>query len=67
MKKKLGVNWSVVLYLAKKLISKFGYVCGGAFLALIIEYGAEGTLIFGAALGFLLGIVATIDNEDPTL
>ena len=67
MKKKIRINWNVVVYLARKLISKFGYVSGGAFLALITEYGANGTLIFGATLGFLLGIVATIDNEDPTL
>ena len=67
MKKKIRINWSVVVYLLRKAISKFGYISTGAFIVALVEYGACWETIIGLSLGLALGIVATIDNEDPTL
>lgn len=67
MKKKIRINWAVVVYLLRKAISKFGYISAGAFIVGLAEYGACWETIIGLVLGLALGVVATIDNEDPTM
>jgi hypothetical protein len=63
--KKFKINWNYIVYLVRKLISKFGYVCFGAFGAVGIEYGFDKILMVGMGLALLVGVLATYDNKKP--
>lgn len=67
MKKKIRVNWKMVEYLIRKAISKFGYINVGVFTFAWIEYGTCWETVLGLVLALGVGVLATLDLEDPSL
>ncbi len=63
---KVKINWNYIGYLVRKLISKFGYVCAGVYIAAIIEIAVNKWTVSGLVLSLAVAILASIDNEKPT-
>lgn len=60
------INWNYIVYLVRKAISKFGYICLGAFTAVGIECGFAPCILLGMALALLVGVLGTFDNHKPS-
>ena len=63
---KVKINWNYISYLVRKLISKFGYICAGAYIACMIEFAVDKWTVSGLILALAVGILANLDNEKPT-
>lgn len=54
------------VYYARKIISAYGWMAFGCYLAVSIEYGVVDPLIIcGFIASVLVGILPNIDNEKP--
>ena len=63
--RKFKINWKYIMYLVRKGISKFGYMCAGAYIACMIEFAVDKWTVSGLVLSLAVGILATLDNENP--
>ena len=63
---KVKINWNYIGYLVRKLISKFGYISAGIYLAAMIEFAVDKWTVSGLILALAVGILANLDNDKPT-
>lgn len=63
---KVKINWNYIIYLVRKLISKFGYISAGVYIACMIEFAVDKWTVSGLILALAVGILANLDNEKPT-
>ena len=61
--RKFKINWNYITYLIRKLISKFGYMCAGAYITCMIEFAVDKWTVSGLILSLAVAILASLDNN----
>lgn len=65
VRRRRRIKWDYIIYLARKGISKVGWISVGAYLVAMYQYAINKWTVSGFVLALALGILANYKNNKP--